>query len=100
MNRPLAKAFPTSCFANSASCCGSAVEAITKSTGKSPPPGSGAGVIGITRMPGISDSLPVASTRSCSVVFFRSLQGLVTMPLKPPVGEVIWKVAPVSGNDL
>ena len=38
MNRPLAKAFPTSCLANSTSCCGSAGEAITKSTGKFPPP--------------------------------------------------------------
>ena len=75
------------------------MDAITKSTGKSPPPGSGAGVMGITRTPGISASLPEASSRSCSVVFVRSLQGFVTMPEKPPVGDVIWKMLSVSGNE-
>ena len=34
------------------------------------------------------------------MVFFRSLQGFVTMPAKPPPGDVIWNVFPVSGNDL
>ena len=92
MNRPLANAFPTSWLANSVSCCGSAVEAMTKSTGKSPPPGSGGGVSGMTRMPGICESFPATSISSCCVVFVRSLQGLVTMPPKPPVGDVIWKM--------
>ena len=32
-------------------------------------------------------------------LFFRSLQGFVTMPPKPPVGDVIWKMLSVSGND-
>ena len=99
MNRPLANAFPTSWFAISRSCCGSAVEAITKSTGKSPAPGRGAGVMGMTRTPGISASLPADSRSSSSVVFFRSLQGFVTMPPKPPVAPMIWNVFPVSGND-
>ena len=52
----------TSWLAKSMSCCGSAGEAITKSTGKSPPPGSGGGVSGITRMPAIFDSGPTDST--------------------------------------
>ena len=56
--------------------------------GKSPPPGSGGGVSGITRMPGICDSGPIDSIRSCCVVLVRSLHGLVTMPPKPPVGNV------------
>ena len=58
MKSPLANAFATSLFAISTSCSGSAVEAITRSTGKSPPPGSGCGVSGITRTPGICESLP------------------------------------------
>ena len=72
----------------SPSCCGSAAEAMTKSTGKSPPPGSGGGVSGIARMPGIFDSGPIDSISSCCVVLVRSLHGLVTMPPKPPVGNV------------
>ena len=96
---PLANALPTSVFAISTSRSGSAVEAITKSTGKSPPPGSGCGVIGITRTPAILASFPDDSISSCPVVFRRSLHGFVTMPPKPPVGLVIWKVWPVSGKD-
>src|SRR5207249_6561242 len=52
----------------------------TKSTGKSPPPGSGGVVVGIARMPGILDSGAIDSSRSCCVVFVRSLHGRVTMP--------------------
>ena len=40
-------------------------------------------------MPGIFDSGPTDSTSSCWAVFFRSLHGLVTMPPKPPLGDVI-----------
>ncbi len=100
MKSPLAKAFSTSLLATSSSCCGSAVEAITRSTWKSPAPGSGAGVSGITRTPAIRESGPELSIWSCCVVFLRSLQGLVTMPPKPPVGKVIWKALAVSGNEL
>ena len=65
MKMPLANAFCTSWFANSTSCSGSAVEAMTKSTGKLPPPGSGGGVSAMTRMPGIFESLAATSTWSC-----------------------------------
>ena len=99
MNRPLVNAFSTSWLANSTSCAGSAVEAMTRSTGKSPAPGSGAGVMGITRTPAIFESGSVDSTRSCSAVFVRWLQGLRTMPPKPLVGDVIWKMLSLSGND-
>ena len=99
MNNPLANAFPTSCFAIASSCCGSAAEAITKSTGKSPPPGSGGGVSGIVRMPGIFDSGPIDSISSCCAVLRRSLHGFVTMPPKPPEGPMIWKMLAASGID-
>ena len=65
MNKPLANALPTSCLANASSCLGSIAEVITNSTGKFPPPGSGGGVNGMTRMPGIFDSGPTDSTSSC-----------------------------------
>ena len=99
MNLPLANAFCTSLLANSTSCSGSAVEAITKSTGKSPPPGSAGGTSEITRMPGIWESLPAASIWSCELFLVRSLHGLVTMPPKPPVGKVSWNVFLYSGNE-
>ena len=80
MKSPLANALPTSWFATSTSCSGSAVDAITRSTGKSPPPGSGAGVMGITRTPGISASFGETAISSSSVVRVRSLHGFITMP--------------------
>ena len=73
--------------------------AITKSTGKPPPPGSDGGMSEITRTPGIFESFAPASIWSCAVLFLRSLHGFVTMPPKPPVGNVIWNVFSVSGND-
>ena len=99
MNIPLANAFCTSWFANATSCSGSAVEAMTKSTGKLPPPGSEGGTSEMTRTPGIFENPAAAATCSCSVLFFRSVHGLVTMPPNPPVGKVSWKVFWVSGND-
>ena len=87
-------------MAKATSCCGSAVEATTKSTGKPPPPGSAGGTREITRTPGICENFPAASIWSCDVLFLRSLQGLVTMPPKPPVGPVSWKMLWLSGNDL
>ncbi len=98
-NRPLANAFPTSWFATSPSCCGPPVDEMTRSTGKSPPPGSGSGVRGIARIPAIFDSFPADSISSWPVVFERWLHGFVTIPPKPPVGNVIWKMLSVSGND-
>ena len=99
MNRPLSLAFATSSRASSSSCRGSAAEAITRSTGKSPPPGSGGGVVGIARMPGIFASGFVESSISCCAVLPRSLHGTVTIPPNPPVGEVIWKMLAASGSD-
>ncbi len=99
MNRPLANALPTSWLAISISRSGSAVEAITNSTGKSPPPGSEGGMSGMIRTPGICASLAEASRWSSWEVRSRSLHGLMTMPPKPTVGKVIWKVASVSGKD-
>jgi hypothetical protein len=54
----------------------------------------------MTRTPAIFESGPIASIISCCVVLVRSLHGLVTMPPKPPVGKVIWKMLALSGNDL
>ena len=89
MNRPLAYALPTSWLAKSASCRGSAVEEMTKSTGKLPPPGRAGGTRAMTRTPGIFERAPETSTWSCWVVFLRSSQGLVIIPENPPFGEVI-----------
>ena len=99
MNSPLANAFPTSWLAKSTSLSGSAVDATTKSTGKSPPPGSAGGMSEITRTPGIFESAAADSTWSCSVLFLRSLHGFVTIPPKPPLGPVSWKMLWLSGND-
>ena len=99
MNTPLAYALATSWFANPSSSRGSAVEAITNSSGNCPPPGSGGGVVAMTRTPGIALSFPNASGRICSVVRFRSLHGFTPMPEIPPKGCVSWKVCLVSGID-
>ena len=40
-----------------------------------------------------------ASMRSSSVDFVRPLQGFVTIPPKPPVGFMSWKVLAASGKD-
>ena len=50
-------------------------------------------------MPGICDNGPIDSISSCCVVLLRSLHGFVTMPPKPPVGDVIWKMLAASGNE-
>ena len=52
----------------------------------------------MTRTPGIFESAPETSTWSCCVVFLRSSQGFVIIPENPPVGEVIWNVAFISGK--
>jgi len=51
--------------------------------GKSPPPGSGDGTIGMTLTPAIRDSAAADSSCSCCDPFVRSFHGLVTMPPKP-----------------
>src|ERR1051325_7553271 len=75
MNMPEVIAFITSFCAISFSCCGSPAVPITKSTGKSPPPGSAGGVSGIARMPGIFESGPNDSINNCCAVLCRSLHG-------------------------
>ncbi len=99
MKRPLWNAFPTSWPAKPASCSGSAVEAMTKSTGKPLPPGRGGGVSEMTRTPAIFEDFAAASICRSWVERFRALQGFVTMPPKPPLGEVIWKMLSLSGKD-
>ena len=53
----------------------------------------------MTRTPGIFESRAAASSCSWLVFFFRSSQGLVTMPAKPPPGVMIWKMLCASGNE-
>ena len=65
---------------------------MTNSIGNWLPPGSGSGVVAITRTPGIVLTFPNTSPTICSVDRVRSLHGLVTMPEKPNVGSVIWNV--------
>ncbi len=61
MNRPLAYAFCTIWPASAAICAGSLVEPMTNSTGNPSPPGSGGGVRGMIRRPGILESAAAAS---------------------------------------
>ncbi len=53
----LSIAFSCICWAMARISSGLAVEVMTNSTGKSPPPGSGGGVIDISRTPGIAAQL-------------------------------------------
>ena len=100
MKKPLVNAFITIWLASSLTRSGSAVEAITKSTGRPPPPpGREGGVSGMTRRPAISDSLADTSICSSALDFVRWLHGLRPMPAKPPLGKMIWKVESVSGYD-
>ena len=55
--------------------------------------------MGITRTPGISASFGETAISSSSVVRVRSLHGFTTIPEKPPVGPVIWKMLSASGKD-
>ena len=102
MNRPL-------CVAPSARAgsrarparCGSAVDAITKSTGKLPPPGSGGGTSGDDADARDLRQRPIEPrSAAAACVFVRSLHGLVTMPPKPPVGERDLEDAVVLGHRL
>lgn len=97
-NIPLAAALAWSWRAKPRIWSVSAVEARMNSTGNWPPPGSAGGVTGNTCTPGMAMSLPCTSGRSPNTVRLRSSQGLVTMPLKPLLGKVIWKVNSVSGK--
>jgi len=98
MNRPLAKALPTSCLAKSTSCCGSAGDAINEIDREISAARQWWRSQRITRMPEIFDSGPVDSSKSCCAVFFRSLHGFVTIPPKPPAGDVNLKDALALGE--
>ena len=91
-NIPLAVAFFCSSRAISRISCGSAVEARMNSTGKFPPPGNAGGVTGNMFTPAKRESCCATSGRISFGVRSRSLHGLSTMPPKPEVGWVSWKV--------
>src|SRR5437764_517656 len=76
MNIPLANALPTSWFANTASCWGSAVGESRRSTGKLPARGSAAGTSGITRIAGSSETAWATSGWSCCRLDVRSPDGV------------------------
>ena len=68
------------------------------STGNWPPPGRAGGATGNIWMPGIACSFCCTSGRIWKMVRLRSSHGLMTMPPKPELGNVIWKVNSVSGT--
>ncbi len=94
---PLFAAFSWSCFAKLRISEASAVEAMTNSTGKFPPPGSAGGRMGKVWIPGTAPTFCWTSGRIWAAVRFRSFQGLSPSPQNPPDGKVIWKVKLVSG---
>ncbi len=75
----------------------SAVEAMTNSTGKLPPPGSAGGRMGKVWMPGMAATFCCTSGRIWAAERLRSFQGFSPSPQNPPDGKVIWKVKLVSG---
>ena len=99
-NMPLCIAFCWILLANSRICPVSAVEARTNSTGNWPPPGSAGGVTGNIWMPGMACSFCCTSGMIWKMVRLRSSHGLTTMPPKPELGKVIWKVKSVSGTPM
>jgi len=96
-NLPLSAAFCCSCLANSRISLSSAVEAMTNSTGKVPPPGSAGGSTANASIPGMAEIRCWISGSTCAVVRFRWLQGLSPTPQNPLLGVVSWKVNFDSG---
>ena len=88
-NIPLAVAFSCNWRAKSRMTWGSAVEAMTNSTGKFPPPGKAGGTTAKRLIPGMVASLAETSGRISLGVRSRSPQDLRTMPAKPDDGWVI-----------
>ena len=70
-NFPLAAAFCWSCLAKSRISDSSAVEAMTNSTGKVPPPGSAGGSTAKVSTPGICETRCWISGSTWAVVRFR-----------------------------
>ena len=99
-NMPFVAAIVCNCCANCKISAGSAVEEMTKFTGKLSPPGMGDGVTMNSRMPGILFTIACTSGRTWNAVRFRSPHGFSTMPLKPLLGMVSWNDASISGMDL
>ena len=89
---PLARALSLICSAYSNISSGSAVDALTNSTGKSLPPGRAGGVTGITVTPLIFLNALCTNGLIYGALRFRSLHLLKTMPLKPKLGYVSWKL--------
>ena len=99
-NSPLFAAFSWSCRANARISALSAVDAITNSTGNWPPPGSAGGRIGKVWMLGMAPTFACISGSIRNVERFRSSQGFIPTPQKPPFGKVIWNVKAASGKDI
>ena len=96
-NIPLLAAFSCSCFAKLRISAESAVDAMTNSTGKFPPPGRAEGRMGKVWIPGMVLTFRCTSGRICADDRVRSFQGFSPIPQKPPDGKVIWNVNLVSG---
>ena len=47
----------------------------------------------------VCDAFCDASTRICGTLRFRSLNGFVTMPPKPPLGKTTWNDDSCSGSE-
>ena len=86
-NIPLLAAFSWSCFAKLRISAESAVEAITNSTGKFPPPGSAGGRMGKVWIPGMAATFCWTSGRICAADRLRSFQGFSPIPRIPRRGR-------------
>ena len=80
-NMPLLAAFSCSCSAKPRISAVSAVEAMTNSTGKLPPPGSAGGRMGKVWMPGMAATFCCTSGRIWKAVRLRSFHGF--SPIAP-----------------
>ena len=100
MNRPLANAFPTSWLRELAEL--PRLRRPRRSRGRPGNrrrPAAAAASAGSRGCPGSATAAPSTPSAAAASVLVRSLHGLVTMPPKPPVGDVSWKMLAVSGID-
>ncbi len=96
-NWPLLAASCTSfCAKATISSCG-AVDEMTNSTGNVPALGNADGRNAGARTPVIPLSFGDSSSWMANMLRFRSSQGFTSMPPKPPVGNVTWKLWSYSG---
>src|SRR2546421_8189316 len=96
-NIPLSAAFCCSCWANARISLGSAVEAMTNSTGKLQQSGSAGGTMEKDWIPRTGATFALTSGRILKALRLRSSHGFNTTPQNPLVGDVIWKVKSDSG---